>query len=109
MNAKPVATFRHSLWHFPNWFRPVTDRLEIYADHIVWRSGPMATNYKTIPMSQITDVFVSTGCLGALLGYGLVEIQTAGSPKPEVRISALASPIKAQQIILAQLEAYRRK
>jgi membrane protein YdbS with pleckstrin-like domain len=107
MNTKPIATFRRSLWHWPNLFKPITDRLEVYPDRVVWRSGQLGTSHKIIPVNQITDVTTTPGCIGAILGYGVVEIQTAGSPRPEIRVVGLANPLKAQQIILEQIAAYK--
>jgi membrane protein YdbS with pleckstrin-like domain len=107
MNTKPIATFRRSLWHWSNLFKPITDKLEVYPERVVWRSGQLGTSHKIIPINQITDVTTAPGCIGAILGYGLVEIQTAGSPRPEIRVVGLANPRGLNGSFLSRLQLTR--
>ncbi len=107
-----IAEFRRSTRTLGFWWRAILT-LSLYV-WLLWRRNVITVTNKRIiqrtgniiggketsmQIGRITDVTVSKGVLEALLGYGLIEIQSAGSSGPEIRFDGIAKPDKLRDLI----------
>ncbi|NDJ84456.1 MAG: PH domain-containing protein [Chloroflexi bacterium] len=107
-----VAEFRRSTRTFGFWWRTILtltlyywllwrrNVITVTNRRVVQRTGNIIGGEETsIQISRITDVTVSTGVIEAIFGYGLIEIQSAGSGGAEIRFDGIARPHKLKEII----------
>jgi membrane protein YdbS with pleckstrin-like domain len=89
-------------------FRPIafwtTQKLEVHPDKIVYIMGLLSKDERHIPFSRITDVSIRKGCVGGVLGWGALVIQTAGSGEAEIVIANLTRIDKARDLILTRMQ-----
>ncbi len=107
-----IAEFRRSTRTLGFWWRTILT-LGLYVV-ILWRRNVITvTNRRIIQrtgniiggeetsmqVARITDVTVRTNAWGSIMGYGLVEIQSAGSSGAEIRFDGIAKPHKLKDLI----------
>lgn len=108
--VRPVAdykVFKPSFIASPLSFRWMTQSLTVYKTKVVFKSGIFSTKERTIPASRITDISVTKGCLGGMLGYGNLYIETAGSGAAEIVVPGIEKPDKVKDLILRVIEHQR--
>ena len=67
---------------------------------VIQRTGNIVGGEETsMQIGRITDVTVRKGVLGAILGYGLIEVQSAGSAGAEIRFEGIAQPDRLKDTI----------
>ena len=57
---------------------------------------------KSIPLERITDIAIIQGPLLRFCGIWAMQIQTAGSPKPEATLYGVCEPEAVRDLILSQ-------
>ncbi len=91
------AIFTLSLYVWLLWKRNV---ITVTNRRIIQRTGNVIGGTETsMQISRITDVTVTKGVFEALFGYGLIEVQSAGSSGPEIYFSGIAKPDKLRDLI----------
>jgi hypothetical protein len=109
---KILAHFRRSKWTGGFWWRTLVSLGFYWA--VIWRRNQITlTNRRlverrgsvlggdevSVNLNRITDIRVKTSALGALLKYGLFEVQSAGTDQAEVTFNGLAHPHKLKDMI----------
>lgn len=85
------------LYYFLLWRRNV---ITVTNRRVVQRRGnPIGGEETSMQISRITDVTVKTEVIEAILGYGRIEIQSAGSSGPEISFQGIAKPHKLKDLI----------
>lgn len=107
-----VAHYRRSRWSWSFWWRTLVT-LGLYL--ILWnrnkitltnrrlierRGGILGGEEVSVNLNRITDIRVKTSPVGALLGFGLFEVQSAGSDNAEITFSSLGKPHKLKDQII---------
>lgn len=89
--------FTLSLYYWILWRR---NKITVTTRRIIQRTGNIIGGAETsVQLTRITDVTVKTSGLGTLLGYGLIEVQSAGSGTAEIRFDGIARPHRLKDII----------
>ncbi len=97
----PVYTFHvHWLKGIFSPARLIAQKLIVFRSKIILHSGIFMTEERIIPISKITDIRVTKGCLAALAGYGNVYIETAGTNRTEIAIEDIDNPDYARDLII---------
>lgn len=92
---RAILTFSLYVWLL--WRRNV---ITVTNKRIIQRTGNVIGGKETsMQIGRITDVTVSKGVFEALFGYGLIEIQSAGSSGPEIHFDGIAKPDKLRDLI----------
>lgn len=107
-----VAEFRRSTRTLGFWWRTILtlslyywilwrrNKITVTTRRIIQRTGNIIGGEETsVQLTRITDVTVKTGGLGSLLGYGLIQIQSAGSGTAEISFDGIARPHRLKDII----------
>lgn len=63
------------------------------------RGGLLGGEETSLNLNRITDIKVKTSALGSVLGYGLFEVQSAGSDSAEIHFDGLARPHRLKEQI----------
>lgn len=99
-----IAHYRRSVWTGGFWWR-ILATLGLYL--YLWnrnkitltnrrliqrRGGILGGEEVSVNLGRITDIRVKTGPLGAILGFGLFEVQSAGSNEAEISFDGLTRP-----------------
>ena len=107
-----IAHYRRSRWSWSFWWRTLST-LGLYL--ILWnrnkitltnrrlierRGGVLGGEEVSVNLNRITDIKVKTSALGAILKYGLFEVQSAGSDGAEITFSSLGQPHKLKEQIV---------
>jgi len=74
--------------------------LEVSPNRVVYITGFFDKDERTVPISKITDVSVSQGCLGAILGASHLSIQTSGTDEAEILVRNMGRARVARDLIL---------
>lgn len=91
------SIFTLGIYYFLLWRRNV---ITVTTRRVIQRTGNIIGGQETaMQLSRITDVTVRTGGFGAILGYGLVEIQSAGKSGAEIRFEGIARPHRLKDLI----------
>jgi putative membrane protein len=75
-------------------------QLVVTTRRVVWRSGVFGKTERTVPLDRVTDISVSYGLLGRLLGYGDIRIETAGEAGAEIDARGITDPDGVRDAIL---------
>ena len=106
-----IGHYRRSIWTGGFWWRfLVTLGLYLYLWNrnkitltnrriIQRRGGILGGEEVSLNLNRITDIKVKTGPLGALFGFGLFQVQSAGSDRAEISFDGLARPHKLKEAI----------
>ena len=74
--------------------------LEVSPNRVVYITGFFDKDERTVPISKITDVSVSQGCLGAILRASNLSIQTSGTDQAEVLFKNISRAREARDLIV---------
>lgn len=75
------------------WAFTVTDEEVTSGFHLV------VGRSKNVPLDKVTDVVARQGIIGRLLDFGIVRIDTAGTPFPGVRFWGVEDPFVVEKTI----------
>lgn len=91
------AIFTLGLYVLLLWRRNV---ITVTNRRVMQRTGNIIGGQETsMQISRITDVTVKTGVMEALMGYGRIEVQSAGSSGPEIAFEGIAKPHALRDLI----------
>lgn len=79
-----------------------TRELTVTNKRVVWTTGLFGRSEKSIPLNRVTDVGVTSGLMGQMIGYGDVRIESAGGPGTEIVASNLSNPKQVRDAIISQ-------
>lgn len=107
-----IAEFRRSTRTLGFWWRTITtlglyvvllwrrNVITVTNRRVMQRTGNLLGGKETsMQLNRITDVTVSTSPFGSVLGYGLIQIQSAGSAGAEISFDGISRPHKLKDII----------
>jgi len=104
--TRPLYTFRvHWLKGLFAWGRWIGQRLYVYRTKVILETGIFAKDERVIPISKITDIRVTRGCLAGFIGYGNVYIETAGSAGTEIAVVDIDNPEYVRDLIVHLIES----
>lgn len=81
-------------------FAWMAKKLIVTNRRVTWQSGIFGKTERTIPLNRVTDISVSKGLLGGILGYGNIHIESAGSGQ-EIVAPAIQNPDAVREAILS--------
>lgn len=107
-----IAEFRRSTRTVGFWVRTIgtlgmywlllwrRNVITVTTRRVIQRTGNIIGGQETsMQISRITDVTVKTAWIEALMGFGRIEIQSAGSSGPEIAFPGIAKPHKLKDLI----------
>jgi hypothetical protein len=109
---RTVGVWRRSVWTGGFWWRTIAT-LSLYY-WLLWRKNQITVTTRrvmqrhgnllggeerAISIENITDIFVDTPALGAVLGYGNIQIQSAGSTGAEIAFQGLGRVKKLRDVL----------
>lgn len=83
--------------------------LEITPNRVAYITGLFDKDERTIPISKITDVSLTQGLLGAMVGARNISIQTSGTDQAEVLVKNMARAREARDLILKYIADAERR
>lgn len=75
-------------------------KLIVTNKRVTWQTGVLSKSERTIPLNRVTDISVSRGFLGNLLGYGNIRVESAGASQTEIVAGGIQNPDKVREAIL---------
>ena len=115
MNQEPektIGVWRRSMWTWGFWWRTITT-LTLYV-WLLWRRNQITVTTRRVSqrrgnvlggdetalsISNITDISIDTPPLGAIFGYGNIEVQSAGSTEAEISFQGLGRVKKLREVL----------
>jgi membrane protein YdbS with pleckstrin-like domain len=88
------------------WIRWTSRSFTISDRRVLLDTGIFNRSSKVIPLDRVQDIATSQGLLGRMLGYGRIEIDSAGASGAEV-LSALPNPSRFRDAVFSQAENLR--
>ena len=108
IDNKPLYTFRvHWLKGFFAPVRWIGQRLTVYRSKVILETGIISKDERVIPISKVTDIRVTKGCVAGVLGYGNLYIETAGSARTEIAVIDIENPDYARDLIIHVIDQNR--
>ena len=105
MENQPLFTFRvHWLKGLFAWGRMIGDKLIVYESKVIFQTGVFAKDERIIPISKITDIRVTKGCVAGVFGYGNIYLETAGGSDTEIMVADIDNPDYARDLIVHLIE-----
>jgi len=105
-DSQPLYTFRvHWLKGLFAWGRWIGQKLYVYRTKVILESGVFAKDERVVPISKITDIRVTKGCLAGMIGYGNLYIETAGSSGTEIAVVDIDNPDYARDLLVHLVES----
>jgi membrane protein YdbS with pleckstrin-like domain len=106
IDNQPLYTFRmHWFRGLIAWARWYGQRLTVYRSKVIFETGIFTKDERVIPISKITDIRVTKGCVAGILGYGNLYIETAGSASTEIAVLDIDNPDYARDLIVHMVES----
>jgi putative membrane protein len=101
IDNKPLFTFRvHWLKGFFAPARWIGQRLVVFRTKVILEKGIFNKDERVIPISKVTDIRVTKGCVAGLVGYGNLYVETAGSASTEIAVLDIENPDYARDLII---------
>ncbi|MCB2179719.1 PH domain-containing protein [bacterium] len=101
MDSRPVFTFRvHWLKGIFAPARLIGQKLIVYRTKVILETGIFKKDERVIPISKVTDIRVTKGCVAGVLGYGNLYIETAGTATGEITVVDIDNPDYARDLIV---------
>lgn len=109
---KEVGVWRRSRWSWSFWWRTIVT-LSLYY-WLLWRKNQITVTTRritqrrgnilggvetTMSLEQVTDITLDEPAIGALLNYGNIRIQSAGSSESEIAFDMLGRARKLREVI----------
>ena len=105
MENHPLFTFRvHWLKGILAPARLIGDKLVVYPSKIIFQTGVLSKDERIVPISKITDIRITKGCVAGLFGYGNLYVETAGAGGPEIMVQDIDNPDYARDLIVHLVE-----
>lgn len=105
MNNKPLYVFGvHWLKGIFSPARLIGQHLIVYNSKIVFQSGIFRKEERIIPISKVTDIRVTKGCIGGVLKFGNLYLETAGTMGTEIIVMDIEQPDYARDLIVHLVE-----
>ncbi len=105
MDNRPLFTFGvHWFKGLIHPFRLISQKLVVYPTKVIFQTGLIAKDQRVIPISKITDLRITKGCIAGLLGYGNLYIETAGNASTEIIVPDIDNPDYARDLIIHLIE-----
>jgi hypothetical protein len=107
-----IGVWRRSMWTWGFWWRTITT-LTLYV-WLLWRRNQITVTTRrvsqrrgnilggeetSLSIHNITDISVDTPPLGAIFGYGDIEVQSAGSSEAEIAFKGLGRVKKLREVL----------
>ncbi|MFP4320890.1 MAG: PH domain-containing protein [Anaerolineales bacterium] len=107
-----IGVWRRSVWTWGFWWRTIVTLTLYY--WILWRRNQITVTTRrisqrrgnilggdetTLSIVNVTDVSIDTPPLGAVFGYGNIEVQSAGSNEAEITFNGLGRARKLREVI----------
>lgn len=106
IDNKPLYTFGvHWFKGLFAWARWYSQHLTVYRTKVIFETGIFTKDERVIPISKITDIRVTKGCVAGVLGYGNLYIETAGSAGTEIAVLDINNPDYARDLIVHMVES----
>jgi len=110
---RTIMTSRESVFYWGCWVKLLftlglyflwwlAKTVRVTNKRIIVKSGVFNTKEISVPINRVTDIFVTRGLIGRFLGYGNVQIQSAGSPHAEVVAQNVSNPEGVKNTIVRQ-------
>jgi len=101
VDNRPLFTFGvHWLKGIISPGRLIGQKLIVYRSKVILHTGIISKEERVIPITKITDLTVTKGCLAGIMGYGNLYIETAGSAGTEIAVPDIDNPDYARDLIL---------
>lgn len=107
-----VGVWRRSVWTGGFWWRTIStlglywlllwrrNQITVTTRRVMQRNGNLlGGEERAISIGNITDIYVDTPALGAILGYGNIQIQSAGSSGAEISFQGLGRVKKLRDVL----------
>jgi len=91
-------------WVLLRW---VLETVTVTDERVIIKEGVLIRSTKVIPLSHVQDVLTRQNVLGQVLGYGSLEIDTAGRGDNEL-IPDLPAPVRLREQVFALLDRFQR-
>ncbi len=107
-----IGVWRRSVWTWGFWWRTLSTLTLYY--WILWRRNQITVTTRrisqrrgnilggdetTLSIQNVTDISIDTPPLGAIFGYGNIEIQSAGSTEAEILFKGLGRARKLREVV----------
>jgi hypothetical protein len=107
-----IGVWRRSVWTWAFWWRTITT-LTLYV-WVLWprnqitvttrrvsqrRGNVLGGDETSLSIDNITDISIDTPPLGAIFGYGNIEVQSAGSSSAEIAFQGLGRAKKLREVL----------
>lgn len=114
-----VGVWRRSLWTWGFWWRAILS-LSLYV-WLLWRRNQIVVTTRritqrrghilggtetSISIENITDITVNIPPLGELLGYGDIQVQSAGSTQAEISFKGLGDVKRLRDVLFDLKDGY---
>jgi uncharacterized membrane protein YdbT with pleckstrin-like domain len=76
-------------------------RIIVTNRRVIYREGLVGKKERSIPLSKITDVSVTSSLAGQVAGYGTLRIESAGSSDTEIVAEDIADARGIRDAILS--------
>jgi membrane protein YdbS with pleckstrin-like domain len=86
--------------------RLIGQKLIVYRTKVIFQTGIFSKEERLIPISKITDLRVTKGCIAGTMGYGNLYIETAGSTGTESAVMDIDNPDYARDLILHLIDQH---
>ncbi|MEJ2758231.1 MAG: PH domain-containing protein [Anaerolineales bacterium] len=101
VDSHPVYTFRvHWLKGIFAPSRLIGQKLIVFRTKVILETGIFRKDERVIPISKITDIRVTKGCIAGVMGYGNLYIETAGTATSEITVMDIDSPDYARDLLV---------
>lgn len=79
----------------------------VTTDRVIIKEGVLVRTTKVIPLNRVQDVSTRQNLFGQVLGYGSLEIDTAGRIENEV-VTHMPTPERLREEVFVLLDRFRR-
>ena len=105
MENQPLFTFGvHWLKGILAPGRLIGDKLVVYPSKVIFRTGVFSKDERIVPVSKITDIRITKGCVAGVFGYGNIYVESAGTGGPEIIMQDIDNPDYARDLIVHLVE-----
>ena len=105
MENQPLFTFGvHWLKGILAPGRLIGDKLVVYPSKVIFRTGVFSKDERIVPISKITDIRITKGCVAGVFGYGNIYVESAGTGGPEIMMQDIDNPDYARDLIVHLVE-----
>jgi uncharacterized membrane protein YdbT with pleckstrin-like domain len=94
------------LWLIAVWIRWSSRSFTVTDRRVILETGVFSRNSKVIALDRVQDIATNQSLLGRMLGYGTIEIDSAGAAGREV-LSAIPAPQHFRDEVFSLAESLR--